>query len=126
HGDVRGRGSTARSTLGYCPKHGSSRMKIGLHLCEQLVGFDPGVIRDYAVIAEELGFDHITSVDHVLGAEHANRNPPFAEDGIYTEESVFHEPLTLFSFMAGVTSRIEFCTSVIVLPQRQTALLAKQ
>jgi probable F420-dependent oxidoreductase len=101
-------------------------VKIGLHLCEQLIGFDPGVIRDYAILAEELGFDHITSVDHVLGAEHANRNPPFAADGIYTEHSVFHEPFTLFSFMAAVTSRIEFCTSVIVLPQRQTALVAKQ
>ena len=101
-------------------------MKIGLHLCEQLIGFDPGVIRDYAVLAEELGFDHITCVDHVLGTEHANRNPPFAEDGIYTEESEFHEPLTLFAFMAAVTSRIEFCTSVMVLPQRQTALVAKQ
>ena len=101
-------------------------MKIGLHFCEQLIGFDPGVIRDYAVLAEELGFDHITCVDHVLGTEHADRNPPFQADGIYTEDSVFHEPLTMFSFMAGATSRIEFCTSVIVLPQRQTALLAKQ
>ena len=101
-------------------------MKIGLHFCEQLIGFDPGVIRDYAVLAEELGFDHITCVDHVLGTEHADRNPPFQADGIYTEDSVFHEPLTMFSFMAGATTRIEFCTSVIVLPQRQTALLAKQ
>ncbi len=101
-------------------------MKIGLHLCEQLIGSDPGVIRDYAVLADELGFDHITCVDHVLGTEHANRNPPFAEDGIYTEDSEFHEPLTLFAYWAAVTSRIEFCTSVLVLPQRQTALLAKQ
>ena len=90
-------------------------MKIGLHLCEQLIGFDPGVIRDYAVLADELGFDHITCVDHVLGTEHADRNPPFEADGIYTEDSVFHEPLTLFSFRAAVTSRIEFCTSVLVL-----------
>ena len=101
-------------------------MKVGLHFCEQLIGFDPGVIRDYVVLAEELGFDHITCVDHVLGTEHADRNPPFQADGIYTEDSVFHEPLTMFSFMAAVTSRIEFCTSVVVLPQRQTALLAKQ
>ena len=101
-------------------------MKIGLHLCEQLIGSDPGVIRDYAVLADELGFDHITCVDHVLGTEHANRTPPFAADGIYTEDSEFHEPLTLFAFWAAVTSRIEFCTSVMVLPQRQTALLAKQ
>jgi probable F420-dependent oxidoreductase len=101
-------------------------IKIGLHFCEQLIGFDPGVIRDYAILAEELGFDHITSVDHVLGTEHANRHPPFPADGIYTEESVFHEPLTLFAFMAAVTSRIEFVTSTIVLPQRQTALVAKQ
>lgn len=101
-------------------------VKIGLHLSEQLIGFDPGVVRDYAVLAEELGFDHITCVDHVLGAEHSNRTPPFPSDAIYTERSVFHEPLTLFAFLAAVTSRLGFCTSVLVLPQRPTALVAKQ
>lgn len=101
-------------------------MKIGVAMPEQIIGFDPGVLRDYAVTAEELGFDHITCVDHVLGVEHAGRNPPFPAAGIYTERSVFHEPLTLFAFMAAITSRIELVTSVLVLPQRQTALVAKQ
>ncbi|MBW8825414.1 MAG: LLM class F420-dependent oxidoreductase [Acidobacteria bacterium] len=101
-------------------------MKIGIGIPEQLIGFDPVVLRDYAVAAEELGFDFLTCVDHVLGTEHARRDPPFAPGGIYTEESKFHEPLTLFAFLAGVTTRIELTSSVLVLPQRQTALVAKQ
>lgn len=101
-------------------------MKVGIGIPEQTIGFDPSVVRDFAQAAEELGFDFLTCVDHVLGTEHADRNPPFPPGGIYTEESVFHEPLTLFGFLAACTSRIELVTSVLVLPQRQTALVAKQ
>jgi probable F420-dependent oxidoreductase len=101
-------------------------MKVGLSIPDQLIGFDASVIRDYAVSAEELGFSYLTVVDHVLGAPHEGRDPPFHPGGIYTEKSVFHEPLTLFGFLAGVTSRIELVTAVLVLPQRQTALVAKQ
>ena len=101
-------------------------MKIGIGIPEQRIGFEPAVLRDFAQAAEELGFDYLTCVDHVLGTEHANRTPPFPPGGIYTEKSVFHEPLTLFSFLAACTSRIELVTSVLVLPQRQTALVAKQ
>ncbi len=101
-------------------------MKIGVHLPEQQIGFDPGVVRDFAVVAEELGFDYITCVDHVLGTPHDRRDPPFHELGIYDENSVFHEPFTLFAYWAAVTTRIELVTSVLVLPQRQTALVAKQ
>jgi len=102
------------------------RMRIGVHLPEQQIGFDPGVIREFAVRAEELGFDFITSVDHVLSTPHDRREPPCHEGGICDENSVFHEPLTLFAYWAGVTSRIELVASVLVLPQRQTALVAKQ
>jgi len=77
-------------------------------------------------LSESLGFDYLTCVDHVLGATHDDRDPPFPPGGIYTEASVFHEPLTLFAFLAAATSRIEFVTAVLVLPQRQTALVAKQ
>ena len=101
-------------------------MKIGLSIPEQTIGFDPAVVRDFAVLAEELGFDFLCCVDHVLGTEHARRDPPFPPEGIYTEKSVFHEPLTLFGYLAGLTRRIELVTAVLVLPQRQTALVAKQ
>jgi probable F420-dependent oxidoreductase len=101
-------------------------MKIGVGIPEQSIGFDPAVLRDYAVTAEELGFDYLTCIDHVLGTPHEDRDPPFPEGGIYTEKSVFHEPLTLFAFLAAFTSRIELVTGVLVLPQRQTALVAKQ
>jgi probable F420-dependent oxidoreductase len=93
---------------------------------EQLIGFDPGVVRDFAVVAEELGFDYVTCVDHVGGTPHDDRDPPFPPGGIYTERSVFHEPLTLFAYWAGVTSRIEMVSAVLVLPQRQALLVAKQ
>lgn len=101
-------------------------MKIGIGIPEQFIGFDPAVLRDYAVLAEELGFDYLTCVDHVLGATHDRRDPPFPPGGIYTEASVFHEPLTLFAYLAALTSRIELVSAVLVLPQRQTALVAKQ
>jgi probable F420-dependent oxidoreductase len=101
-------------------------MKIGLHIPEQLIGFEPAVLRDYAQEAEDLGFDYLTCVDHVLGTPHEDRTPPFPAEGIYTDKSAFHEPLTLFAFLAGVTTRLELVTTVLVLPQRQTALVAKQ
>ncbi|HEX9506429.1 MAG TPA: TIGR03619 family F420-dependent LLM class oxidoreductase [Acidimicrobiia bacterium] len=101
-------------------------MKVGVFIPEQTIGFDPAVLRDYVCTAEELGFDYVTSVDHVLGAVHDHRDPPFDPGGVYTEASVFHEPLTLYAYLAAVTSRIELVTAVLVLPQRQTALVAKQ
>jgi probable F420-dependent oxidoreductase len=101
-------------------------VKVGLSIPEQTLGFDPIVVRDFAVSAEELGFDFLTCVDHVLGAQHARRDPAFPPEGIYTEQSMFHEPLMLFAFLAAVTRRIEFVSAVMVLPQRQTVLVAKQ
>jgi probable F420-dependent oxidoreductase len=101
-------------------------MKIGLAIPEQLIGFDPAVIRDYVVLAEELGFSYVTIVDHVLGTPHDHRDPPFHPGGIYTEQSTFHEPFTLFAFLAAITTHMELVTAVLVLPQRQTALVAKQ
>ena len=101
-------------------------MKIGIGIPEQIIGFDAGLLRDYAVTAEALGFDHLTCVDHMLATTHDRREPPFPPGGISTEESVFHEPLTVFAFLAAVTTRIELVSAVLVLPQRQTALVAKQ
>jgi probable F420-dependent oxidoreductase len=90
--------------------------------CE--IGDDPVAIRDFAQAAEELGYAHLVTYDHVLGAVHEGREPRLT--GPYTERDPFHEPLVLFGFLAGVTRRIGLTTGVIILPQRQTALLAKQ
>ncbi len=74
--------------------------------------------------AEGLGFDHLLAYDHVLGAVHAGREP--ALTGPYTERDPFHDPLVLFAYAAGLTTRLEFVTGVLILPQRQTALVARQ
>jgi probable F420-dependent oxidoreductase len=99
-------------------------MNVGVVLPQQRIGDDPGVLRDFAVTAEAAGFDHVIAYDHVLGAEHAGREP--ALTGPYTEDDPFHEVMTLFAWWAGLTERIELVAGVLVLPQRQTALVAKQ
>jgi probable F420-dependent oxidoreductase len=86
------------------------------------IGTDPEIIRDYAQAAEDLGYEHLLAYDHVLGADPSNREGWRG----YTHKTMFHEPLTLFSFLAAITQRLEFVSGVIVLPQRQTALVAKQ
>lgn len=98
-------------------------MKIGVVYPQTEYGGDPGALRDFAQAAEDLGFTHIIAYDHVLGA---NPRRPGGWDGPYTHESTFQEPFVLFSFMAALTKVIEFFPGVIILPQRQTALVAKQ
>jgi alkanesulfonate monooxygenase SsuD/methylene tetrahydromethanopterin reductase-like flavin-dependent oxidoreductase (luciferase family) len=99
-------------------------MEFGVIFPTTEIGNDPVAIRDYAQAAEELGYSYLVAFDHVLGAVHEGREPKLW--GPYTEAHPFHEPFVLFGFLAGVTSRLEFETSVIILPQRQTALVAKQ
>ncbi|MGI9616914.1 MAG: LLM class F420-dependent oxidoreductase [Acidimicrobiales bacterium] len=99
-------------------------MKFGAVLPTCEIGNDPIAIRDWAQAAESLGYSHIVAYDHVLGAEHEGRDPKLW--GPYTERDAFHEPFVVFGFLAGVTTSIEFETAVIILPQRQTALVAKQ
>jgi probable F420-dependent oxidoreductase len=99
-------------------------MQVGVVFPQAEIGDDPGIIRDFAQTAEELGFSHILAYDHVLGAVHAGRVPPLTVP--HTEETVFHEPFVLFAYLAGVTRRIGFTSGVLILPQRQTALVAKQ
>ncbi len=99
-------------------------MKIGTTFPQTEIGNDPIVIRDYAQAAERLGYDHVLVFDHVLGA-HPDRfagrfRPP------YNNTTPFHEPFVLFGYLAAITSRIELVTGIIILPQRQTALVAKQ
>ncbi len=98
-------------------------IKLGIVFPHNEIGVDPIAIRDYAQGAEELGADHMMIYDHVLGAD---PDRPGGWDGPYDKDVAFHEPFTLFSYMAAVTSKIVFGTCVLVLPQRQTALVAKQ
>jgi probable F420-dependent oxidoreductase len=100
-----------------------SELKIGLVYPQTEFGNDPAAIQEYAQTAEGLGFSHILAYDHVLGA---NPDRPGGWGGPYTYRHPFQEPLVLFSFMAALTRRVEFTTGVIILPQRQTALFAKQ
>ena len=90
--------------------------------CE--IGSDPAAIRDYAQAAEALGYSHLITYDHVLGAEHAGRDPKLM--GPYTEGDAFHEPMVLYGFLAACTKKLQLATGVLILPQRQTALVAKQ
>ncbi len=98
-------------------------MKFGVVFPQTEIGNDPAVVRDYAQAAEELGYDHILVFDHVLGA-HPDRFEKFRPP--YTYQTPFHEPFVLFGYLAAVTARIELTTGVIILPQRQAALVAKQ
>jgi probable F420-dependent oxidoreductase len=98
-------------------------VKIGVTFPQIEFGNDAHAMRDYAQTVEALGFSHILAYDHVLGA---NPNRPGGWNGPYTYQNPFHEPFLLFSHMAAVTQKIGFITGVIILPQRQTALVAKQ
>ena len=98
-------------------------MQIGVIFPQTEFGSDPLAIKDYAQAVEALGFSHLAAYDHVLGA---NPDRPGGWRGPYTHQHPFHEPFTLFSYMAAVTTRLGFLTGILVLPQRQTALVAKQ
>ncbi len=98
-------------------------MQLGAILPQTEIGNDPDVIRTYAQAVEAMGYRHVLVYDHVLGAGTATR-PDWR--GPYTSESPFHEPFVLFGYLAGCTRTLELVTGVIILPQRQTALVAKQ
>lgn len=99
-------------------------MQLGAVFPTSDIGSDPGAIRAFAQGVEELGLTRLVTYDHVLGAEHAERDPKLW--GPYTERDAFHEPFVLFGYLAAVTRTIELEVGVLVLPQRQTALVAKQ
>jgi probable F420-dependent oxidoreductase len=99
-------------------------MKIGVIYPQIEMKGDPEAVRKFGLAAEQLGYDHLIAYDHVLGAEHEGRDPKLT--GPYTEKHPFHDPFTMFSYLAGLTSRLELVSGVIILPQRQTALVAKQ
>lgn len=99
-------------------------LQIGAVYPQIELGGDPDAVRRIGKGAEDLGFDHMLAYDHVLGAVHAGRTPPLT--GPYTEHDPFHDPLVMFAYLAGITERIGFTTGVLILPQRQTALVARQ
>ncbi|MBT5756031.1 LLM class F420-dependent oxidoreductase [Acidimicrobiales bacterium] len=99
-------------------------MQLGLVYPQIELGGDPDAVRTLGRGAEELGYDYLLAYDHVVGAEHADREP--ALWGPYTENDPFHDPFVLFAYLAGLTEKLEFASGVIILPQRQTVLVAKQ
>lgn len=99
-------------------------MQIGVVYPQIELRGDPNAVRLIGRSIEDLGFDHILAYDHVLGAVHAGRTPPLT--GPYTEHDPFHDPFVMFAHLAAITERIHFATGVLVLPQRQTALVARQ
>jgi probable F420-dependent oxidoreductase len=98
-------------------------MNIGIVFPQTEFNPDPIAVRDYAQAVEGLGFTHMHAYDHVLGA---NPERPGGWAGVYTFRHPFFEPFILFSYLAGLTRKIEFVTGILILPQRQTALVAKQ
>ena len=98
-------------------------MQIGMVFPQAGIGPDPGAVKAIAQTAESLGYSHLLAYDHVLGAS-VRKRPDFR--GPYTSDSLFHEVFVLFGFLAAVTERLELVSGVIILPQRQTALVAKQ
>ena len=98
-------------------------MRIGVVFPQTEIGADAGAVRAYAEHAEGLGFAHLLAYDHVVGADpkiHAGWNGP------YDLQSTFHEPLVTFGYLAAVTTSLELVTGIVILPQRQTVLVAKQ
>ena len=98
-------------------------MNLGAVFPQTEIGHDAGAVREYAQAAEELGYSYILAYDHVIGANPASR-PGW--QGVYDVDSSFFEPFSLFSYIAGFTQKIRLVTGIIILPQRQTVLVAKQ
>jgi probable F420-dependent oxidoreductase len=99
-------------------------MKIGAVYPQIELGGDPAALDRIGRTVEELGYDHLLMYDHVVGAVHADRDPPLW--GPYTEQHPFHDPFVAFGYLAGITRTLGFVTGVLILPQRQTVLVAKQ
>ncbi|MBN2469474.1 MAG: LLM class F420-dependent oxidoreductase, partial [Anaerolineae bacterium] len=98
-------------------------MRYGVVFPQTEIGPNPADVTRYAQTAEALGYDYLLAYEHVLGA---NPERPGGWQGPYTHESLFHEPFVLFSYLAALTTSLEFVTGVLILPQRQTVLVAKQ
>lgn len=99
-------------------------MQLGVVFPQTEISADPGAVRAYAEAAEALGYDYLLAYDHVLGA---NPERPGGWAGRpYDYDDMFHEIFVLFGYLAGLTERLGLVTGIVIAPQRQTALLAKQ
>ncbi len=98
-------------------------MQTGLVYPQTEYPTDPAAVRDYAQTAEGLGYSHVLAYEHVLGA---NPDRPGGWSGPYTHRDPFMEPFVLFTYMAAATTRLGFIPGILILPQRETALVAKQ
>lgn len=99
-------------------------LEIGLVYPQIELGGEPDAVRRIGAAAEDLGYDHLLAYDHVLGAVHGDRDPELV--GPYDEHDPFHDPFVLFAYLAGRTERLRFVSGIVILPQRQTALVARQ
>jgi probable F420-dependent oxidoreductase len=104
-------------------------VKLGTNLPEHLIGTDHGALAEFLQGIEELGYGYITIGDHVLGADLSVRpewKPYQGKPPLYDQHMAWHEPLVLFGYLSAITSTLELSTGILVAPQRQAALLAKQ
>jgi len=105
-------------------------MKLGIRNPDHLIASGDHSALAYVLrSAEDLGYDYVSVGDHVLGAETASRpdwRPYFGQVPLYDHRNVRHEVLILFGLITGMTTKIEMATGILISPQRQTALLAKQ
>jgi probable F420-dependent oxidoreductase len=99
-------------------------MQFGVVFPQTEIGPDPGAIRDYVQAAEDLGYSYIFIADHVLGAD--PKHHQHVANHYYTHQSVMHEPFITLGYIAAITKKVELITGIVILPQRQTALVAKQ
>jgi probable F420-dependent oxidoreductase len=97
-------------------------MQIGVIFPQIEIGADASAVRAFGQKTEELGYRHLMAYDHVVGADPAVHQ---GWQGPYDVRSEFHEPLVMFGYLAALTS-LELVTGIIILPQRQTVLVAKQ
>lgn len=98
-------------------------MKIGVIYPQTELGGDPEGVGRIGLATEQLGFDHLLVYDHVVGSP-PDREPPL--NGPYTDQHPFHDPFVMLAYLAAITERIELVTGVVILPQRQTTLVARQ
>ena len=98
-------------------------MKLGVIFPQTEIGSDPIAVRDFAQAAESLGYEHMRVLEHVLGADASKRA---SWEGSFSHTDTFHETFVLFGYLAGLTEKIQMTTGILILPQRQTALVAKQ
>jgi probable F420-dependent oxidoreductase len=99
-------------------------MQIGAIYPQNEAGGDPRALDTIGRAAEEFGYDYLLMFDHVAGAVREDRARPLM--GPYSDRDPFHDPMVAFGYLSGVTKRIGFATGIMILPQRQTLLAARQ